>query len=264
MNGSLLLRIICLVGVLVSGFLYLQVKKQKLRLDENLNISRTALQEELSQSAKLKSRTLHSEESSKKLQAITEEERAKATGFKEQFDQLSQRAEAAEAAQKQLEDELQNVNAANRDLQRENNNLEASIPPQNWREQLNELQSRNLELSAENTSLRRSLSSVNQSPTLPPPVTTFESNPLPTQSVGEVVRIGPDGSFAIINYGRQHGAAEGQTLSLRRQQQQQEIALVSLTNITNDFSVAQILSATNTNGNLSVAEIQVGDTAHLE
>ena len=78
------------------------------------------------------------------------------------------------------------------------------------------------------------------------------------------MRIGPDGSFAIINYGRQHGAAEGQTLSLRRQQQQQEIALVSLTNITNDFSVAQILSATNTNGNLSVAEIQVGDTAHLE
>ena len=107
MNGSLLLRIICLVGVLVSGFLYLQVKKQKLRLDENLNISRLALQEELSQSAKLKSRTLYAEESSKQLQAITEEERAKATGFKEQFDQLKQRAEAAEAAQKQLEEELQ-------------------------------------------------------------------------------------------------------------------------------------------------------------
>ncbi|QXD22511.1 hypothetical protein F7C95_11155 [Opitutia bacterium ISCC 51] len=262
MNGSLLLRIICLVGVLVSGFLYLQVKKQKLRLDENLNISRLALQEELSQSAKLKSRTLYAEESSKQLQAITEEERAKATGFKEQFDQLKQRAEAAEAAQKQLEEELQNVNAANRDLQRENNNLEASIPPQNWREQLNDLQSRNLELSAENTSLRRSLSSVNQNPALPPPASSFQTDPLPTQSVGEVVRIGPDGSFAIINYGRQHGAAEGQTLSLRREQQ--EIALVSLTNITNDFSVAQILSATNTNDNLSVAEIQVGDAAHLE
>lgn len=262
MNASLLLRIICLVGVLSSGFLYLQVKKQKLRLDENLNISRAALQEELSQSAKLKSRTLQAEESSKRLKAITDEERAKASGFKDQFDQLTHRAEAAEAAQKKLEEELQQVQAVNRDLQRENNNLEASIPPRNWREQLNELQSRNLELSAENTSLRRSLSSVNQSATIPPPNNNFAAPPPPTQAVGEVVRIGPDGSFAIINYGRQHGAAEGQTLSIHREQQ--EIALVSLTNITNDFSVAQILSATNTGGNLSDSVIQVGDTAHLE
>ena len=84
----------------------------------------------------------------------------------------------------------------------------------------------------------------------------------PTQAVGEVVRIRPDGSFAIINYSRRPGAAEGQILSLRRGQQ--KVALASLTNITNDFSVAQILSATNTDNNLSVPDIQIGDTAHLE
>jgi len=76
------------------------------------------------------------------------------------------------------------------------------------------------------------------------------------------MRIRPDGSFAIISYGRKLGAAEGQTLTIRRNQQ--NIALVNLTQITNDFSIAQILSSTNTGKSLSVPDIQIGDTAHLE
>lgn len=262
MNPSLLLRIICLGGVLVCGLLYVQLRQQKRQLNENLNTSRTALQAQLSESAELKSRTLQAEESSKQLITLAEEEQAKATGFKNQFDELKARAEAAENAQKRMEETLRSVNAANRDLQRENNNLKASIPPQNWREQMNELQSRILELEAENTSLRRSLSSTAQTTFNPSPVQTFAFDPPPTEAVGKVVRLGPDGSFAIINYGRKEGAAEGQTLSLYRNQE--KIALVSLTNITNDFSVAQILTATNTGNPQSVPDIQVGDTAHLE
>ena len=92
-----------------------------------------------------------------------------------------------------------------------------------------------------------------------PPASLAQVTKLP---VGKVMRIGPDGSFAILSYGRKLGAAEGQTLTLRRDQQ--TVALVSLTQITNDFSIAQILSSTNTGSSLSVPDIQVGDTAHLE
>ena len=261
MNAPLFFRILCLLGVLTSGMLYFQIRNQKLQLEDNLNQSRSALQYQLSESAQLKSRTFQAEETCKQVTDIAEEERTKAAGFREQFEGLRQRAEAAEAAQERTEDELQSLKATNRDLQRENNNLQASVPPKNWREQMNDLQSRNLELEAENTSLRRSLTSASQTAnvTVPPP--RPQGLDRPTQSVGEVVRIGPDGSFAIINYGRSKGAAEGQTLSILRNNQ--TIALVSLTNITNDFSVAQILSATNTDNGLSVPNIQVGDTAHL-
>lgn len=262
MNASLLLRIVCLVGVLISGLLYLQVRIQKLKLEENLNTSRSALQRQLTESAELKSRTLKAEEASERLNELTKEEKAKTAGFRQQFESLKQRANAAEGAQKRIEDELQSIKSTNRDLERENNDLKASIPPRNWREQLNELQSRNLELEAENTSLRRSLSSARGSSASSPAAPSTAISPLPTQAVGKVVRIGPDSSFVIIDYGRSQGAAEGQTLGLRRAEQ--KVALVSLTNITNDFSVAQILSATNTGSNLSVPDIQVGDTAHLE
>ena len=144
------------------------------------------------------------------------------------------------------------------------NNLKASVPPQNWREQLNQLQSRHLELEAENASLKKSLAStVRSSTVLRSPASPGQSRQFQVlQPVGEVIRIGPDGSFAIINYGRQSGAAEGQTLSIFRGQQ--KVGLVSITQITNDFSIAQILSSTNTGRSLSVPDIQIGDTAHLE
>ena len=199
MNAPLFLRILCLSGVLISGLLYLQVRKQKLSLDENLNISRAALQDQLSHSAKLKSRTLQAEETSQQMEALAREEGAKATGFKQQFDHLTQRAEAAESAQKRGEEERKQLLARYHNLQRENNSLQASVPPNHWREQLTEMQSRILELEAENASLRRSLSHFDRGIASSTSAPHEIIDPPKSHAIGEVVRFGPDGSFAIIN-----------------------------------------------------------------
>lgn len=264
MNASLLLRIICLVGVMVSVFLYFQVRNQNLRVETNLVESRLALQEKLEELAALKSRVLNAEETSQTMTRKAEEAQLKTTGYKDQFDELQLRADEAEAARQRSEQEVSKLSASNRDLQRQVNALQASVPPKNWREELNRLQSRLLELEAENTSLKRSLTSSGQPAS--GSANAFANNTTPsarpTIPVGKVMRMGPDGSFAILSYGRQLGAAEGQTLTLRRDGQ--TVALVSLTQITNDFSIAQILSSTNTGGSLSVPDIQIGDTAHLE
>jgi len=264
MKASLLLRIVCLIGVILSGVLYVQVRNQNKLIEHNLNQSRQALQEKLKESAALKSRAFNAEELSKQMTELAEEEKSRTSGFKAEFDDLKKKSDEAGIARKRAEEEVARLSAYNRDLQRDVNNLKASVPPQNWREQLNQLQSRHLELEAENTSLKKSLASTVRSPT------ELRSSASPGQSpqfqvlqpVGEVIRIGPDGSFAIVNYGRQSGAAENQTLSIFRGQQ--KVGLVSITQITNDFSIAQILSSTNTGSSLSVPDIQIGDTAHLE
>jgi predicted RNase H-like nuclease (RuvC/YqgF family) len=264
MKASLILRIVCLAGVILSAVFYVQIRNQKLRLENNLNLSRIALQEKIEESASLKSRVFNAEESSKEKTERAEEESVKAKALEAQFDDLKSKTDEADAARMKAEDELSRLSSYNRDLQREVNNLKAAVPPQNWREQLNRLQSRLLELEAENASLKKSLASTGgpaantaQTPTFP-----TLTQPQVIQPVGKVIRIGPDSSFAILSYGRQLGAVEGQTLTIRRGKQ--VVALVSITQITNDFSIAQILSSTNTDSSLSVPDIQVGDTAHLE
>jgi len=250
--------------VVVSGILYFQIRGQKGRIENNLNLSRTAFHEKLEESASLKSRVLNAEEISKEMTQLAEEEKLKTSGYKKQFDKLSKRVEETESGKQQSDDEVSKLSAVNRELQRQVNALQASVPPQNWREQLNQLQSRLLALEAENSSLKQSFaSSISSSPSKT--TLTETTSLLPTRSkmpAGKVMRIGPDGSFAILSFGRQLGAAEGQTLAIRRDQQ--TVALVSLTQITNDFSIAQILSSTNTGNSLSVPDIQIGDTAHLE
>ena len=264
MNITLLLRIITLVAVVTSGFLFFQIRTQKERLADNLNQSRIALQDKLKESAALQSRVTKAEAASGELNKLREEAEIVTGGLKDQLEDLSQKANEEKLARVRSESENIRLNEANRDLQREINRLKGSIPPQNWREQLNILQSRALELEAENATLKNSL------PSNPQTSTSRESPTRPTQNpaiqnqtpVGEVIRIGPDGSFAIISYGRKSGAAEGQTLTIHRNQQ--TVALLKLTQITNDFSIAQILSSTNTGKSLSVPDIQIGDSAHLE
>lgn len=263
MKASTLFRILCLIGVVLSGVFYVQIRKQKEQIENNLNLSRAAYQEKVQEMASLKSRTLQAETKSKQLNDQAEEERSKASGFEAQFDVLRGDVEDAQSKLKQAEEEVSRLGLYNRDLQREINNLKAAVPPQNWREQLNRLQSRLLELEAENTSLKKTLSAAGGIVTSREPARPENLPAVQSQApVGEIVRIGPDGSFAIISYGRQSGAAEGQILAIHRGPQ--KVAVVSITQITNDFCIAQILSSTNTGENLSVPDIQIGDTAHLE
>jgi|GEM_PF-5583592 hypothetical protein len=64
MNISLLLRIITLLAVVTSGFLFFQVRSQKERLNNNLNQSRIALQAKLKESAALQTRVTKAEAAS--------------------------------------------------------------------------------------------------------------------------------------------------------------------------------------------------------
>lgn len=259
---SLALRGICLTAVVISGVIFFQIRAQKEKLSDNLSQSRRALQEKISETASLKSRALEADE--QRLDQIKNAKEAIDTRdeYRAQYDTLITKIDETEAGKEEAENKVSEISATNRDLQRQIYELKASLPPQNWREEQNQLQSRLLQLEAENTSLRNTLVSANINTGGPleiPPPSIAQVTKLP---VGEVMRIGPDGSFAILSYGRKLGAAEGQTLTIRRDQQ--TVALVSLTQITNDFSIAQILSSTNTGSSLSVPDIQVGDTAHLE
>ena len=261
---SLALRVICLTAVLVSGVIFFQIRAQKQKLESNLIQSRIALQEKISETAVLRSQALEADEQRIIQTQLAEEAQEHSDKYKAQFDSLNLKLVVADAAKKNEEDRVAEISAANRDLQRQVNALRASLPPKNWREEQNLLQSRLLQLEAENASLRKTLESASAMASAGnlieiPPASLAQVTKLP---VGKVMRIGPDGSFAILSYGRKLGAAEGQTLTLRRDQQ--TVALVSLTQITNDFSIAQILSSTNTGSSLSVPDIQVGDTAHLE
>lgn len=259
---SLALRGICLTAVVISGALFFQISDQKQELAHNLNHSRSALQEKISETASLKSRALEADEQRLAQIEIANEAIVARNEYKAQYDTLIAKVEEAKAERIEAENKISEINATNRDLQRQIYELKASFPPQNWREEQNQLQSRLLQLEAENTSLRNTFESAN--------IKAGGQYKIPTPSiaqvtrlpVGEVMRIGPDGSFAILSYGRKLGAAEGQTLTIRRDQR--TVALVSLTQITNDFSIAQIVSSTNTGVSLSVPDIQVGDTAHLE
>ena len=252
------------MAVVTSGFLFFQVRTQKERLTKNLNQSRIALQDKLKESAALQSRVFKAESASGELTQLREESEIKTDSLKDQVEVLSQKANKEKLARERSESENIRLNELIRDLQREINKLKGSIPPQNWREQFNKLQSRALELEAENSTLKKSKYSNSQIPnTRKTPTRPAQSPTVQNQTpVGEVIRIGPDGSFAIINYGRKSGAAEGQTLTIHRNEQ--TVALLKLTQITNDFSIAQILSSTNTGKSLSVPDIQIGDSAHLE
>ncbi len=260
---SLALRGICLTAVIISGVIFFQIRTQKQKLSDNLSQSRSALQEKIFETASLKSRVLEADKQRLAQIEIANEATMTRDDYKAQYDTLITKTEETEAETIEAENKISEINATNRDLQRQIYELKAALPPQNWREEQNQLQSRLLQLEAENTSLRNTLESANINAgghilDIPRP-SIAQVTKLP---VGEVMRIGPDGSFAILSYGRKLGAAEGQTLTIRRDQQ--TVALVSLTQITNDFSIAQILSSTNTGSSLSVPDIQVGDTAHLE
>ncbi|MBH53314.1 MAG: hypothetical protein CMI18_03085 [Opitutaceae bacterium] len=81
-------------------------------------------------------------------------------------------------------------------------------------------------------------------------------------AVGEVIRIRSYRSFVILSFGRKLGAVADQTLRIMRRAQ--PAGRIILKQITNDFSIAHILSFTNTGSSLSVPDIQIGDSAHLE
>ncbi len=262
---SLVLRLITLLAVVIPAALYFRVNSQKQKIEDNLNLSRSALQEKLQEVAELEPRIVIAEENSATQQHLAEEEATKASSLQRKVETLSEKLRQTELAQNNHREEMGELQEINRQLRSEINTLRSRPTPPDLQEKLAQLQSQVLELEAENTSLKQSRPMATLPDSLPlqphSPDPAFSPSAQLPQPVGEIVRVGPGGSFVILDYGRDEGAVEGQNLALIRNQK--VVGLVRLTQITKDFSIAQILSSTNTGDNLSVPDIHVGDKAHI-
>lgn len=265
MHRKFIPPLVALLTLACSGALYFTMRNKMRDIEKNLFLSRNALQEKILEAVELESRIVTAREENVLQQRLAEEEAAKASNFKQRIDSLSDKIERAGSAQNSHNEEIRQLGVSNRKLRLQINALQANASPPDWQERLARLQSRVLELEAENTSLKKSppkvsLSGKDFSQTRP-------SNPAThlltrfAQPVGEIIRVGPGSSFVVLDYGRAKGAREGQNLVLTRDQT--AVGLVHLTHITKDFSIAQILNSTNTGDNLNVPGIHAGDMAHI-
>lgn len=265
MPRKYILPIVTLLSATGLGALYLTMRNQIRNIENSLTLSRGALQEKILEAVELESQIAIAREESALQQRLAEDETARAWDFKQEIESLSQKIARAGSAQNAQSEEILKLGEINRELKQQINTMRASAAPDGWQERLARVQSRVLELEVENASLRKkipmvSLSGKNHSQALPPDPATILQAGFP-QPLGEVIRVGPGGSFVVLDYGRAEGAVEGRNLVLTRNQK--VVGLVHLTHITEDFSIAQILTATNTGDNLNVPDIHAGDKAHI-
>lgn len=250
MLRKFILPLVTALVVAGAGTLYFTLRNQIRTVENNLKLSRGALQEKILEAAELESQVVTAREESVRQQRLAEKEAARAANLNQQIESLSQEAAKAGAAQNARMEEIGKLEAINRELHQQINSLRANAAPPGWQDRQTQLQSRVLELQAEITSLRKN-----------DPKGAVEGQSRFTQPAGEIIRVGPGGSFVVLDYGRAKGAVEGQNLVLTRNQQ--AVGLVHLTHITEDFSIAQILNSTNTGDNLNVPDIHAGDKAHV-
>ncbi|MBC9866725.1 MAG: hypothetical protein F7O42_02405 [Opitutae bacterium] len=265
MRRKFILSLVALLTVTGSGALYFTLRNQMRDIENNLILSRSALQEKILEAVELESRIVTAREETALQQRLAEEEAAKASDFKQRVESLSEKIAQAGSAKASQSEEIRKLGESNRLLNLQINTLRASASPPDWQERQARLQSRVLELEAENTTLKKSppkvsLSGIEPSRALPSDPAAILQTRF-AQPVGEIIRVGPGGSFVVLDYGRAKGAGQGQSLVLTRNQR--AVGLVHLTHITEDFSIAQILTSTNTGDNLNVPDIHAGDMAHI-
>ena len=247
------------------GAVYLTMRNQIRNIENSLILSRNALQEKILEAAELESQIVAAREESALQQRLAEKEKARASDFKEEIESLSQKIALAGSEQNAQTEEIRELGEINRELKQQINAMRVSAAPDGWQERLARVQSRVLELEAENTSLRKnipkaSLSGKDLSQAIPSDQATILRTQF-SQPIGEVIRVGPGGSFVVLDYGRAEGAVVGRNLVLTRNQK--VVGLIHLTHLTEDFSIAQILNSTNTGDNLNVPDIHAGDKAHM-
>ena len=262
MPRKYILALVALVAVAGAAALYFTLRNQIEIAQDNLTQSRGALQDKILEAMDLELQIVIAREESAQQQRLAEKE---AADLKRRVESLSQEVAKAYAAQDARIEEIGKLETVNRELSQQVDTLKGAAAPVGWQDRLAYLQSRVLELEAELTSLRNSIPKAplpghSLVPANPSNPATVPQSPF-TQPTGEIVRVGPGGSFVVLDYGRAKGAAQGQTLVLTRKQQ--SVGLIRLTHITEDFSIAQILNSTNTGDNLNVPDIHAGDKAHV-
>lgn len=265
MPRKFILSFVALFAIAGLGALYLTMRNQIRNIEKNLILSRGALQEKILEATELESQIVTAREERALQQRLAENETARATDLKREIESLSQKIALAGTAQNAQSEEIRELGEINRELKQQIDTLRAGAAPDGWQERLARVQSRVLELEAENASLRKDIPKSSASgkdhsqPLLSDPAAILQTRF--SQPIGEVIRVGPGGSFAVLDYGRAEGAVEGLNLVLTRNQK--VVGLVHLTHITEDFSIAQILTSTNTGDNMNVPNIHAGDMAHL-
>ena len=265
MPRKFILSFATLLAMTALGAVYLTMRNQIRNIENSLILSRGALQEKILEAAELESQIVAAREESALQQRLAENETTRASDFKREIESLSQKIALAGSEQNARSEEIRELGEINLQLKQQINAMRASAAPDGWQERLARVQSRVLELEAENTSLRKNIPKVSLSgKDLSQAIPSDQATILRTrflQPIGEVIRVGPGGSFVVLDYGRVEGAVEGRNLVLTRNQK--VVGLVHLTHITEDFSIAQILNSTNTGDNLNVPDIHAGDKAHM-
>ncbi len=265
MPRKFILSFVALLAMTGLGAVYLTMRNQIRNIENNLILSRGALQEKILEAAELESQIVKAREESALQQRLAENEAARASDFMQEIESLSQKIALAGSEQNARSEEIRELGEINRELKQQIDTLRAGAASDGWQERLARAQSRVLELEADNASLRKNIPKVSFSgKDLSQTLSSDPATILQTrfsQPIGEVIRVGPGGSFAVLDYGRAEGAVEGLNLVLTRNQK--VVGLVHITHITEDFSIAQILTSTNTGDNLNVPDIHAGDKAHM-
>ncbi len=260
---SLLLRIVALLALVGAFFLYIQSTGRQNRLEGNLAISRSILQNQLGENSQLESKVILAEREAVSALEQAEEERTKSVLYQKQYEDQKQLAIQAVSDVQAKADRHLRFEETIAKLQYQIREFQKDAAPNDWKNKVEHLRSRVLELEAQNSSLRNQLH--NETPTTSVNETGSFTYSSPIESLLNtwlVSRVGPDGSFIILNYGRKFGATADQRMVISRNKM--PVGRVIITQITNDFCVAQVISGTNSQSDQLSTGIQVGDLAKLD
>jgi len=244
-NLTLILCVIALGGSIASGVLYFLIgnsKQEMFQRWQNAEARQNATQSQLDvlrqehDELTATNRTLDAD-----LAAAKRELTENAVELHQLRDALDLAAAAREAAVKAREEAVDELARSQTELVDLGRQLATSISPveaQRYRRTIADLEARTGELEA-------FIARQNRDPAL---VSGRAQH-------AQVLRVGPQNAFVVINFGAQHGAAPNQRIQLKRGSDELGVAEISLTK--EHYSIAQVLA-----GTLS-GSIRKGDAAFL-
>jgi len=255
---SLILRVITAIAVLACVYGYWHTLEQRSKLENNLTQSRRTLQEKLQSLQRVET---ENDQLKAELQAERDQSaelQARADGYQLRFEQALAELDKLRNAQggndqSQLEAEIAQLRSALIEARTQ------SGDPSPYIREIAALRAELAELKSANTP---GYTASNPTALAPTPATS--SVPLPSASpgapLGKVVRVGPDGSFVIVDFGEVRGARKNRVLDAIREGTR--VGRMRLTQVTNDFSVAQVLPDSNLNPNEPEPDIRAGDVLY--
>jgi len=252
----MILRAITALAVVACIFGYWHTLQQRSQLEEHLTQSRRKLQDKLESLQRIQRENDQFKLSEQALKDQVAELQARADGFQNRFEMALDELEKLrdDSTMQDLKDEVESLRTQLYQAR------SRSSSPEPYLQEIAQLRD-------ELTQLKNNTPQGLSDPGSPTPSPAHasqgikESSSLPARSpghsLGEVIRVGPDGSFVIVNYGTVRGARSNRVLDAFRDGTR--VGRMRLTQVTNDFSVAQVLPDSNLNPEESDPDIRAGD-----